>query len=119
MLAVFPAGGDSAQIGIVYVWVVELATDAHLVAKIILITHKPPPISGTDRAWGLFGRRPSESRDHGREIVSSVEVVFEFGEVARNMLAVDGTIGSCDGGLDVAERGVGPFECRHAGGLWS
>ena len=27
-------------------------------AKSFLITHKPPPISGTDRAWGWFGRRP-------------------------------------------------------------
>ena len=42
-------------------------------------------------------------------IVSSVEAVLEFGEVARNMLAIDGTVGSCDGGLDVAERRVGPI----------
>src|SRR5512133_1000713 len=62
---------------------------------------------------------PREARDHGREIVSSVEAVLEFGEVARNMLAIDGTVGSCDGGLDVAERGVGPFEGRRTGGFGS
>jgi hypothetical protein len=26
------------------------------------------------------------------------------------MLAADGTVGSCDGGFDVAQRGVDPFE---------
>ena len=30
------------------------------------------------------------------------------------MLAVDGAVGSCDGGLDVAQRGVDPFERRRA-----
>jgi hypothetical protein len=59
------------------------------------------------------------SRDHGREIVSSVEAVLEFGEVARDVLTIDSTVGSCNGGLDVAERGVGPFERRCAGGFRS
>ena len=62
---------------------------------------------------------PSEARDHGGQIVSSVEAVFEFGEVARNMLAVDGTVGPCDGGLDVAERGVDPFEGWRPSRFWS
>ena len=30
------------------------------------------------------------------------------------MLAVDGAVGSCDGGLDVAERRIDPFERRRA-----
>src|SRR4029077_15329619 len=57
---------------------------------------------------------PCEPWDHRRQIVSPVEAIFEFGEVARDMLAVDGAVGSCDGGLDVAQRGVDPFECRRA-----
>src|SRR3954471_16906774 len=31
---------------------------------------------------------PAQARDHGGEIVSPVEAVFELGEVARDMLAV-------------------------------
>src|SRR4029077_3628306 len=57
---------------------------------------------------------PCEPWDHRRQIVSPVEAIFEFGEVARDMLAVDGAVGSCDGGLDVAQRGVDPFERRRA-----
>jgi hypothetical protein len=41
------------------------------------------------------------------------------GEVARGMLAVDGTVGSCDGGLDVAEGRVDPFEAWRPSRLWS
>ena len=52
-----------------------------------------------------------------KRILRSIEL--EFGEVARDVLVVDGTVGSCDGGLDVAERGVDPFECRRASGLRS
>ena len=62
---------------------------------------------------------PSEARDHGGQIVSSVETVFEFGEVARDVLAVDGTVGACDGGLDVAEGGVDPFEGWRPSRSWS
>ena len=69
-------------------------------------------------AWVWFGG-PCEARDHGGQIVSSVEAVFEFGEVARDMLAVDGAVGSCDGGLDVAQRGVDPFEGWRPSGLRS
>jgi hypothetical protein len=58
-------------------------------------------------------------RDHGGQIVSLVEAVFEFGEGARDMLAVDGTVCSCDGGLDVAEGRVDPFEGRRLSCLWS
>src|SRR3954454_17707815 len=57
---------------------------------------------------------PAQARDHGGEIVSPVEAVFELGEVARDMLAVDGAVGANNGGLDIAERGVDPLEGRHA-----
>ena len=53
-----------------------------------------------------------EAESYGGEIVSSIETVFEFGEVARHMLTVDGAVGSGDGGLDVAKGGVDPFEGR-------
>src|SRR3954464_1445789 len=62
---------------------------------------------------------PCETRDHGGQIVSLVEAVFEFGEIARDMFAVDGTVGSCDGRLDVAERCVDPFEGWRPSRLWS
>src|SRR3954470_5066280 len=57
---------------------------------------------------------PAQARDHGGEIVSPVEAVFELGEVARDMLAVDGAVGANNGGLDIAERGVDPLEGRYA-----
>src|SRR3954462_4097855 len=55
---------------------------------------------------------PAQARDYGGEIVSPVEAVFELGEVARDMLAVDGAVGANNGGLDIAERGVDPLEGR-------
>src|SRR2546429_6314122 len=54
---------------------------------------------------------------HGGEIVSSVEAVLEFGEVAGYMLVVDGAVSASDGALDVAEGGVDPLEGRVQGGL--
>jgi len=50
---------------------------------------------------------PGEAGDHGREIVAPVEAVFEPGEVARHVPGADGPAGSGNGGLDVAESGVG------------
>ena len=50
---------------------------------------------------------------------SAVEAVFELGEVARNMLAVDGPVGAGDRGLDVAKRGVNPLEGRFARRRWT
>jgi hypothetical protein len=44
-----------------------------------------------------------------------VESVFEFGEILRRVLAVDGAVGSGDGGLDVAKSGVDLFEVRGMG----
>jgi hypothetical protein len=87
--------------------------------KGFLITHKPQPISGAGRHWCGPDGGPSEAVDHGGQIVSSVEAVFEFGEAAWDMLAVDGAVGPCDGGLDVAERGVGPFEGWRPSRFWS
>src|SRR5260370_17095338 len=59
----------------------------------------------------------AEAWHHGGEIVSAVEAVFEFGEVAGYMLIADGAVSASDGALDVAEGGVNPFEGRVQGGL--
>ena len=67
------------------------------------------------RHWRGSYRGPREARDHGGEIVSAVEAVFEFGEISRHVLAIDGAVGSGDGGLDVAKCGVDPFEGRSLG----
>ena len=68
--------------------------------KPFLITHTPQRISGAIGHGGGSDGGPREAWDYGREIVSSVEAVLEFSEVARDMLAIDGTVGSCNGGLD-------------------
>jgi hypothetical protein len=47
---------------------------------------------------------------HGGAIVSAVEPVFEFGEVAGHVPGADGAVGVGDGALDVAESGVDPLE---------
>src|SRR6266851_8124466 len=54
---------------------------------------------------------------HGGEIVSSVEAVFEFGEVAGHMLVTDGTVSAGDGAFDVAEGSVDPLKRGRPGGL--
>ena len=59
----------------------------------------------------------AEAWHHGGEIVSAVEAVLEFGEVAGYMLVVDGAVSASDGALDVAEGGVDPLEGRVEGGL--
>src|SRR6201993_1094663 len=59
----------------------------------------------------------AEAWHHGGEIVSSVEAVLEFGEVAGYMLVADGAVSAGDGALDVAEGGVDPLEGRVQGGL--
>src|ERR1700747_2360657 len=70
----------------------------------------------------LWHRRGSdcdiaEAWDHGGEIVSAVEAVLEFGEVAGCMLVADGAVSASDGALDVAEGGVDPFVGRVQGSL--
>src|SRR3984893_12683153 len=52
----------------------------------------------------------AEAWHHGGEIVSAVEAVLEFGEVAGYMLVADGAVSASDGALDVAEGGVDPLE---------
>src|SRR5439155_9524695 len=54
---------------------------------------------------------------HGGEIVSAVEAVLEFGEVAGYMLVADGAVSARDGALEVAEGGVDPLEGRVQSGL--
>src|SRR5215813_4698912 len=51
----------------------------------------------------------AEAWHHGGEIVSAIEAVLEFGEVAGYMLVADGTVSARDGALDVAEGGVDPL----------
>src|SRR6266478_5306727 len=59
----------------------------------------------------------AEAWHHGGEIVSAVEAVLEFGEVAGYMLVADGAVSAGDGALDVAEGGVDPLERRVPDGL--
>src|SRR3954454_338344 len=68
------------------------------------------------RHWRRADGNPSEARDHGGEVVSPIEAVFELGEVTRHVLLVDRAVGTDDGGLDVAQRGVDPVEGGRAGG---
>src|SRR5215472_14911720 len=57
----------------------------------------------------------AEAWHHGGEIVSAVETVLEFGEVAGYMLVADGAVSASDGALDVAKGGVDPLEGRVQG----
>src|SRR5216684_2245137 len=59
----------------------------------------------------------AEPRHHGGEIVSPVEPVFEFGEVAGHMLVSNGTVSASDGAFDVPEGGVDPLERWGQSGL--
>src|SRR5260370_14263929 len=59
----------------------------------------------------------AEAWHHGGEIVSAVEALLEFGEVAGYMLVADGAVSAGDGALDVAEGGVDPREGRVQGSL--
>src|ERR1700758_3384397 len=69
--------------------------------------------------WHRWGSdcNVAEAWHHGGEIVSSVEAVLEFGEVAGYMLVGDGAVSASDRALDVAEGGVDPLESRVQGGL--
>jgi hypothetical protein len=87
--------------------------------KGFLITHNLSQFQEPVGHWCGPDGGPSEAVDHGGQIVSSVEAVFEFCEVAWDMLAVDGAVGPCDGALDVAERGVDPFEGWRPSRFWS
>src|SRR6476469_7792317 len=69
--------------------------------------------------WGGPDRSPCEARDDRGQIVSAINAVFEFGQIARDVLAVDGTIGSGNGRLDIAQRCIDPFEGRRASRLGS
>src|SRR6201995_2521976 len=59
----------------------------------------------------------AEAWHDGGQIVSAVEAVLEFGEVAGHMLVAGGAVSASDGALDVAEGGVDPLEVRVQGGL--
>src|SRR6201997_4934731 len=72
-----------------------------------------------DPIWNRGGSdcNVAEAWHHGGEIVSAVEAVLEFGEVAWYMLVADGVVSASDGALDVAEGGVDPLESKVKGGL--
>src|SRR6201993_2264727 len=72
-----------------------------------------------EAVWHRWGSHCdiAEAWHHGGEIVSAVEAVFEFGEVAGYMLVADGAVSASDGALDVAEGRVDPFERRVRCGL--
>ena len=53
---------------------------------------------------------PPKKLDDGGKIVSAVEEIFEFREIARHMLFAHGSICSNQSGLYVAEDDVDPFE---------
>src|SRR5512144_2566115 len=65
--------------------------------------------------WRGSDGGPAEAGHHGGEIVAPIEAVRELGQVAGYVLLADGPVGGGDGGLDVAERGIDPFEggCQH------
>src|SRR5208337_3343231 len=60
------------------------------------------------------GRRsnasPGEAGHHRGEIVSPVEAVFEFSEVARHVLLIDRPVGSNNSGFDIPQCCIDPFE---------
>jgi hypothetical protein len=66
------------------------------------------PRRGACSEWRGWDCDIAEAWHHGGEIVSAVEAVLEFGEVAGYMLAADGAVITSDGALDVAEGGVDP-----------
>ncbi len=60
--------------------------------------------------------REGETRNHGGEVVSAVEAIFELREITWNMLGTYGSIGSNQSRLDVAQRRVDPVEGGRFGG---
>ena len=53
---------------------------------------------------------PAEAWEHGRQIVTTAEAVFELGEQAWRMLLADLAGGAGDRALDVAEHRAHPLE---------
>ena len=51
------------------------------------------------------------------EIVSAIESIFELREISRDVFFLHGSVGSHEGGFDIAQRGVDPFESRGASRL--
>src|SRR3954452_8284860 len=74
-----------------------------------------------EAAWHWWGSDCNEAKPWNQdgEIVSPVEAVFEFGEVARHVLAADGTVSAGDRALDVTQDGVDPLERGAQRGLTS
>ena len=51
------------------------------------------------------------------EIVSAIESVFELREISRDVFFSHGSVGPHEGGFDIAQRGIDPFEGRGASRL--
>ena len=60
---------------------------------------------------------PGEAFGGSVEGVASIEAPSEAGKIALGVFGADVMVGSGEGCLDVAERGVDPGERRPAGGL--
>jgi len=66
--------------------------------------------------WRGAGGCPSQARDYPGEVISAIKTILELGEVSGHVLGTDGTVRTDDGGFDVPERGVDPFERRASSG---
>src|SRR5208282_5758181 len=64
-------------------------------------------------------RNECEAGDHGLEIVSAIESVFELREISRDVFFSHGSVGPHEGGFDIAQRGIDPFESRGASRLFA
>ena len=60
-----------------------------------------------------------EAWDHGLELVAPLVALSKTGEATLGVIGAELAIGSGDGALDVAERGIDPLERRHTGRLAS
>ena len=63
------------------------------------------------------GGATDEARDYGLEFEAPVALPCEAGEVSFGEIGAELAVGAGVRGLDITERGVDPFERRHADGL--
>ncbi len=51
------------------------------------------------------------------QIVSAIELIFELREISSDVFFVHGSAGPDEGGFEMAQRGIDPFESRGSGRL--
>ena len=51
--------------------------------------------------------------------IPAIETIFELREISRNVFFLHGSVGPDEGGFDIAQRGVDPFESRGASRLFA